>query len=74
MGLKLWIRIQDDRHEANHLLLSLPGDEAMTETSGEIGVEGTGARTNMRNSIFVIKPYKWEGMWVFDDPNVGLVK
>ena len=26
------------------------------------------------NSIFVIKPYKWEGMWVFDDPNVGLVK
>ena len=28
----------------------------------------------MKNSIFVIKPYKWEGMWVFDDPNVGLVK
>ena len=28
----------------------------------------------MKNSIFVIKPYKWEMMWVFDDPNVGLVK
>ena len=28
----------------------------------------------MKNSIFVIKPYKWEGMWVFDDANVGLVK
>lgn len=28
----------------------------------------------MSNSIFVIKPYNWEGMWVFDDPNVGLVK
>ena len=28
----------------------------------------------MKNSIFVIKPYKWESMWVFDDPNVGLVK
>jgi len=28
----------------------------------------------MKNAIFVIKPYKWEGMWVFDDPNVGLVK
>src|SRR6266550_4638693 len=28
----------------------------------------------MNNSIYVIKPYKWEGMWVFDDPNVGLVK
>ena len=22
----------------------------------------------MKNSISVIKPYKWEGMWVFDDP------
>lgn len=28
----------------------------------------------MNNSIFVIKPYKWEGMWVFDDDRVGLVK
>jgi hypothetical protein len=24
------------------------------------------------NSIFVIAPYRWEGMWVFDDPRVGL--
>jgi len=29
---------------------------------------------NAMNSIFVIKPYKWESMWVFDDANVGLVK
>ena len=28
----------------------------------------------MKNSIFVIKPYKWEGHWVFDDPAVGLVR
>jgi hypothetical protein len=28
----------------------------------------------MTNSIFVIKPYKWSGLWVFDDPNVGLVR
>ena len=28
----------------------------------------------MKNAIFIIKPYKWEGMWVFDDPSVGLVK
>ena len=27
-----------------------------------------------QNSITVIKPYKWEGMWVFDDDRVGLVK
>ena len=24
------------------------------------------------NSLFVITPYKYEGMWVFDDPRVGL--
>ena len=24
------------------------------------------------NSLFVIAPYKYEGMWVFDDPAVGL--
>ena len=26
----------------------------------------------MANQIGVIKPYRWEGMWVFDDPRVGL--
>ena len=24
------------------------------------------------NAIMVIKPYKWNGMWVFDDENTGL--
>ena len=24
------------------------------------------------NTIFVIAPYKYEGMWVFDDPRAGL--
>jgi hypothetical protein len=28
----------------------------------------------LNNSIFVIKPYKWEGLWLFDDARVGLVK
>ncbi len=28
----------------------------------------------MKNSIFVINPYKWNGMWVFDDERVGLDK
>ena len=27
-----------------------------------------------QNSITVIKPYKWEGLWVFDDDRVDLVK
>src|SRR5437763_16962530 len=28
----------------------------------------------MANQIMLIKPYKWEGMWVFDDERVGLNK
>lgn len=28
----------------------------------------------MANCIFVIRPYRWNGMWVFDDPDVGLVR
>jgi hypothetical protein len=28
----------------------------------------------MNNAIFVIKPYMWNGMWVFDDERVGLDK
>jgi len=26
------------------------------------------------NSLFVIAPYRYMGMWVFDDPRVGLVQ
>jgi hypothetical protein len=28
----------------------------------------------MNNAIFVIRPYKWHGSWVFDDASVGLVR
>ncbi len=28
----------------------------------------------MANALMVINPYKWEGMWVFDDDAVDLVK
>ncbi len=28
----------------------------------------------MQNSIFIIRPYRWNGMWVFDDERVGLDK
>jgi hypothetical protein len=28
----------------------------------------------LKNAIFVIKPFKWNGMWVFDDERVGLDK
>jgi hypothetical protein len=28
----------------------------------------------MQNSLFVIEPYQWNGIWVFDDSRVGLDK
>jgi len=28
----------------------------------------------MANQINIIRPFKWEGMWVFDDDRVGLAK
>jgi hypothetical protein len=28
----------------------------------------------MSNTIFAIMPYKWNGLWVFDDPAVGLTR
>src|SRR6267142_4089723 len=31
-------------------------------------------RPMLMNSILVIHPYKYEGIWVFDDPKVGLLQ
>jgi uncharacterized protein DUF6717 len=28
----------------------------------------------MSNALMVINPYKWEGMWVFDDDKVDLIR
>lgn len=28
----------------------------------------------MHNQIFTVRPYLWEGVWVFDDPAVGLIR
>ena len=35
---------------------------------------GDASKLDPMNSLFVIAPYKHEGLWVFDDPTVGLVK
>jgi hypothetical protein len=41
----------------------------------QIGCEGGDeVRLLPMNAINVIAPYKWHGMWVFDDPRVGLVQ
>jgi hypothetical protein len=29
---------------------------------------------NSKNAIYMIKPYRWNGLWVFDDPAVELDK
>jgi len=36
--------------------------------------EAGGPRERTMNSLMVIAPYKHGGMWVFDDPSVGLTK
>ncbi|NIN00466.1 MAG: hypothetical protein GTO24_21010 [candidate division Zixibacteria bacterium] len=28
----------------------------------------------MCNRLFIIKPYKWQGAWVFDDPEFDLIR
>lgn len=33
-----------------------------------------GSKTPNRNALMVIAPYKFSGMWVFDDPAVGLTR
>src|SRR5262245_8473282 len=37
-------------------------------------VAGEFRRDDAMNALGVIAPYKYEGMWVFDDPAVGLVR
>ena len=36
--------------------------------------DATRERNAMQNALFVIAPYKYNGIWVFDDTNVGLVQ
>ena len=47
-------------------------DSGMAETASRNGV-GESILVEV-NSLFVMCPYRYEGMWVFDDPAVGLVR
>ncbi|HEY5895305.1 MAG TPA: DUF6717 family protein [Chthoniobacterales bacterium] len=40
----------------------------------DIGLEAQYLRGDFVNEINVIAPYKWEGVWVFDDAKAGLEK
>jgi hypothetical protein len=37
-------------------------------------IQNIPAEPPVKNSLFAIVPYKFDGVWVFDDPDVGLVK
>jgi hypothetical protein len=37
-------------------------------------IRDTTMTSTSSNCIFAIRPYRWNGLWVFDDPAVGLVK
>jgi len=48
----------------------------MTQITAAVAKEHapTGSDLKTMNSLMVISPYKHQGMWVFDDPAVGLNK
>lgn len=52
---------------------TMPIDSTSTVERGDPEEPRT-ERTETVNAIMVIHPYKYEGMWVFDDEKVGLVQ
>ncbi len=40
----------------------------------EYNVSAGRTNLNSKNSILVINPYYWNGMWVFDDSRTGLIR
>jgi len=44
----------------------------LTEAEARAGASGLPVAGRPANSIVAIRPYKIEGLWVFDDPSVGL--
>ncbi len=46
----------------------------IASTTAELRAAPEDSKLARVNSLMVIVPYKYEGMWVFDDPAVGLQK
>jgi pimeloyl-ACP methyl ester carboxylesterase len=61
--------INDDHRLASPLAL-----ETLLQTVARAAGSPTSERAPRHSQIKVIRPYKWEGIWVFDDPAVGLDK
>ncbi len=63
------IPVNDDHRLASPLALS-----ALLRVVAEAAGYSSHAAPPRHNQIKVIRPYRWEGIWVFDDPAVGLDK
>jgi hypothetical protein len=66
------IPVNDEHRLSSSLALS-----ALLRTVADFEVASatrTASAERGTNQIFTIKPYLWEGIWVFDDPDRGLIK
>ncbi|MGH7169937.1 MAG: DUF6717 family protein [Gemmataceae bacterium] len=63
------IPVNDDHRLASPLAMA-----ALLDAVAHAAGYPVHARTPRHSQIKVIRPYKWEGIWVFDDPAVGLDK
>ncbi|HWG42978.1 MAG TPA: DUF6717 family protein [Gemmataceae bacterium] len=63
------IPVNDDHRLASPLALA-----AFLRAVAEAAGTSSHTATPRHNQIKVIRPYLWEGIWVFDDPAVGLDK
>ena len=52
------------------ILITISSCEFQKGSEGETGEHDH----TISNSIHMISPYKWQGVWVFDDPRVNLKK
>jgi hypothetical protein len=58
----------------DHRLASPLAREALLQAVARSAGYASHDRVPRHSQIMVIRPYKWEGVWVFDDPAVGLDK
>jgi hypothetical protein len=63
------VPVNDDHRLASPLAL-----EALLQAVARSAGYASHDRVVRHNQIKVIRPYRWEGVWVFDDPAVGLDK
>jgi hypothetical protein len=55
-------------------VLAAPGESGARSVRYSVAAGGRSSLWGILNAINVIVPYKHHGMWVFDDPHVGLAQ